>query len=70
MKIDAWHLVFTGLSLTCVTSTVLFLLVVINPKDTVYGSTPLLYAGMSAALAIAFHRAAVWALSRGSEGRA
>lgn len=65
MKWDAWSLVFTGLSLTCVTSTTLFVLVAINPKDATYGSTPLLYAGGSAALAVAFNRAAAWAARRG-----
>ena len=47
MKWDAWSLVFTGLSLTCVTSAVLFLLVAMNPKDASYGTTPLIYAGGS-----------------------
>jgi hypothetical protein len=65
MKSDAWSVVFTGLSLTCVTSTVLFLLVVINPKDASYGSAPLVYAGISAGLAVAFNRAAAWMLRRG-----
>ena len=65
MKWDAWSLVFTGLSLTCVTSTTLFVLVAINPKDATYGSTPLIYAGGSAALAVAFNRAAAWAARRG-----
>lgn len=65
MKWDAWSLVFTGLSLTCVTSATLFVLVAINPKDATYGSTPLIYAGGSAALAVAFNRAAAWALRRG-----
>lgn len=64
MKWDAWSLVFTGLSLTCVTSTALFVLVAINPKDATYGSTPLIYAGGSAALAVAFNRAAAWASRR------
>ena len=65
MKWDAWSLVFTGLSLTCITSTTLFMLVAINPKDATYGSTPLIYAGGSAALAVAFNRAAAWASRRG-----
>jgi hypothetical protein len=65
MKWDAWSLVFTGLSLTCITSATLFVLVAINPKDATYGSTPLIYAGGSAALAVAFNRAAAWALRRG-----
>jgi hypothetical protein len=64
MKWDAWSLVFTGLSLTCITSTTLFVLVAINPKDATYGSTPLIYAGGSAALAVAFNRAAAWAWRR------
>ena len=62
MKWDAWSLVFTGLSLTCVTSAVLFVLVAINPKDATYGTTPLIYAGGSIALAVAFNRASAWAL--------
>lgn len=61
MKWDAWSLVFTGLSLTCVTSAVLFLLVAMNPKDASYGTTPLIYAGGSVALAVAFNRASAWA---------
>lgn len=61
MRSDAWSLVFTGLSLTCVTSAALFVLVAMNPKDAAYGDTPLVYAGASAALAIALNRAAVWA---------
>ena len=65
MKWDAWSLVFTGLSLTCVTSTTLFVLVAINPKDATHGSTPLIYAGGSAVLAVAFNRAAAWAARRG-----
>lgn len=61
MKSDAWSLVFTGLSLTCVTSAALFVLVAVNPKEAAYGYTPLVYAGASAALAIALNRAAAWA---------
>ena len=61
MKWDAWSVVFTGLSLTCVTAVVLFLLVAINPKDTAYGSLPLFYAAGSAIVALAFNRASVWA---------
>ena len=57
-------LVFTGLSLTCVTSAVLFLLVAMNPKDASYGTTPLIYAGGSVALAVAFNRASAWAARR------
>lgn len=64
MKWDAWSLVFTGLSLTCVTSATLFVLVAINPKDATYGATPLIYAGCSAALAVAFNRAAAWVSRR------
>ena len=41
MKTEAWRVVFTGLSLTCVTATALFVLVAVNPKDAAtYGSTP------------------------------
>jgi len=61
MKWDAWSVVFTGLSLTCVTAVVLFLLVAINPKDAAYGSLPLSYAAGSAVVALAFNRASVWA---------
>lgn len=61
MKTDAWSLVFTGLSLTCVTSATLFLLVAVNPKDASYGTAPLVYAGLSIVVAIAFNRTAVWA---------
>lgn len=61
MKWEAWSVAFTGLSLTSVTAVVLFLLVAINPKDAAYGATPLFYAGGSAMLAAAFHRASAWA---------
>jgi hypothetical protein len=64
MKWEAWSIVFTGLSLTCVTAVVLFLLVAVNPKDAVYGSTPLYYAGGSAVVAAAFNRASAWAARR------
>ena len=64
MKWDAWSVVFTGLSLTCVTAVVLFLLVAINPKDASYGSMPLSYAAGSAIVALAFKRASVWAARR------
>ena len=65
MKTEAWRVVLTGLSLTCITATVLFLLVAVNPKDaTTYGSSPMIYAGVSAALALAFNRASVWLLRR------
>jgi hypothetical protein len=66
MTWDAWSVAFTGLSLTCVTAVVLFLLVVINPKDAAYGSTPLVYAGGSAIMALAFNRASAWAARRGT----
>ena len=45
MKWNAWSVVFTGLSLTSVTSVALFILVAINPKDAAYGQRPLFYAG-------------------------
>jgi hypothetical protein len=61
MKWEAWSVVFTGLSLTCVTAVVLFLLVAINPKDASYGSTPLFYAAGSVIVALAFNRASAWA---------
>jgi len=61
MKMEAWRVALTGLSLTCVTATALFLLVAVNPKDAAtYGSTPLVYAAGSAALAIAFNRGSAW----------
>lgn len=66
MTWDAWSVAFTGLSLTCVTAVVLFLLVVINPKDASYGSTPLAYAAGSAIMALAFNRASAWAARRGT----
>jgi hypothetical protein len=64
MKWEAWSVVFTGLSLTCVTAVVLFFLVAINPKDAAYGSRPLGYAAGSAILAVAFNRASAWAARR------
>jgi hypothetical protein len=57
MKSEAWSVVFTGLSLTCITAATLFVLVMINPKDASYGRTPLFYAGVAAVLAVAFNRA-------------
>ena len=65
MKIEAWRVVFTGLSLTCVTATALFLMVAVNPKEAAtYGSSPLVYAGGSVVLAIAFNRASAWLTGR------
>jgi len=64
MKWNAWSVVFTGLSLTSVTSVALFILVAINPKDAAYGQRPLIYAGGSAVLALAFNRASAWAARR------
>jgi len=65
MKAESWRVVLTGLSLTCVTATVLFVLVAVNPKDaTTYGSAPMIYAGVSAALAIVFNRTSAWLLRR------
>lgn len=64
MKWSAWSVVFTGLSLTSVTAVVLFLLVAINPKDAVYGRTPLFYAAGAAVTALAFNRASAWAARR------
>ena len=64
MKWEAWSVVFTGLSLTCVTAVVLFFLVAVNPKDAAYGSTPLYYAAGSAIVAVAFNRASAWAARR------
>jgi hypothetical protein len=61
MKTEAWRVVLTGLSLTCITGTALFLMVAVNPKDAAtYGSSPLVYAAGSAVLAIAFNRASAW----------
>jgi hypothetical protein len=67
MKWDAWSVVFTGLSLTSVTSVVLFFLVAMNPKDAAYGSRPLYYAAGSAILALAFNRASAWAARRAEQ---
>jgi hypothetical protein len=65
MKTEAWRVVLTGLSLTCITATALFVLVAVNPKDaTTYGSAPMIYAGGSAALALVFNRASAWLLRR------
>jgi hypothetical protein len=64
MKWEAWSVVFTGLSLTCVTAVVLFVLVAVNPKDAAYGSMPLWYAAGSALVAVAFNRASAWAARR------
>lgn len=70
MKTEAWRVVLTGLSLTCVTATALFCLVAVNPKDAAtYGSSPLIYAGISAALAIALNRAGVWLSRRAASAR-
>ncbi|MEO1498747.1 MAG: hypothetical protein AAFV43_16500 [Planctomycetota bacterium] len=63
MKSEAWAIALTGLSLTCITGTALFVLVAINPKDEAYGATPLVYAAVSAVAAFAFNRASAW-LSR------
>ena len=64
MKWEAWSVVFTGLSLTCVMAVVLFLLVAIKPKDAAFGSMPLVYAAGSAVVALAFNRASAWAARR------
>jgi phage portal protein BeeE len=64
MKWEAWSVVFTGLSLTCVMAVVLFLLVAVNPKDAAYGTMPLYYAAGSAIVALAFNRASAWAARR------
>ncbi|MBU6222789.1 MAG: hypothetical protein KGR24_08575 [Planctomycetes bacterium] len=65
MRSEAWRVVLTGLSLTCVTGTALFLMMAVNPKDAAtFGSSPLVYAGGSAALAIAFNRASAWLARR------
>lgn len=64
MKWEAWSVVFTGLSLTCVMAVVLFVLVAIKPKDAAFGSMPLVYAAGSAVVALAFNRASAWAARR------
>lgn len=69
MRSDAWGLVFTGLSLTCTTATVLFLLVAMNPKESAYGASPLIYAGVSALTALVFNRASAWASHQGLHRR-
>jgi hypothetical protein len=67
MKTEAWSIMFTGLSLTCITATALFLLLAVNPKDAAtFGSAPLVYAGGTAILAIAFNRASAWAAGKSS----
>lgn len=60
MKSEAWSVVFTGLSLTCITAAALFVLVAVNPKDAAYGTTPLVYAAGSAVLSVILNRAAAW----------
>lgn len=64
MKSEAWSLVFTGLSLTCMTGAALFVLMAINPKDAAYGGIPWAYAAGSVVLAVAFNRTAAWASRR------
>jgi hypothetical protein len=64
MKWEAWSVVFTGLSLTCVMAVVLFVLLAVKPKDAAFGSMPLYYAAGSAVVAVAFNRAAAWAARR------
>ena len=59
MTWDAWSVVFTGLSLTCVTAVVLFFMVAYNPKDAAYGSSRL-----RRPAALAFNRASAWAARR------
>lgn len=62
MKTESWSIVFTGLSLTCFTATALFILLAVNPKDAAtFGTAPLVYAGGTVVLAIAFNRASAWA---------
>lgn len=67
MKWSAWSVAFLGLSLTSVMAVVLFFLVAINPKDPVYGSTPLYYAAASAVAAFLFNRASAWAARRAGQ---
>jgi len=70
MKTEAWRVVCTGLSVTCISATALFLMVATNPKDgATYGSAPMVYAGGSAALAIVFNRASAWLSRRVPERR-
>lgn len=66
MKTDAWSVVLTGLSLTCITSVALFLLVAVNPKEATYGTAPLIYAATAAVLALVFNRASAWVSQRKS----
>jgi hypothetical protein len=65
MKADAWSLVLTGLSLTCITSAALFALVAVNPKEAAYGTAPLFYAAAAAVMAVVFNRASAWIAQRG-----
>jgi phytoene synthase len=53
---QAKQVAFLGLSLTSIMATALFFLVYINPKEENYSYLPLVYAGVSAASAILFHR--------------
>ena len=49
-----------GLALTALMSSVLFLLVFVNPKDTTYGNLPLVYSGLSLLAAVVLHRLSWW----------
>ncbi|MEI8212048.1 MAG: phytoene/squalene synthase family protein [Planctomycetota bacterium] len=53
---QAKQVAFLGLSLTSIMATALFFLVYINPKEEDYSYLPLIYAGVSAAAAVLFHR--------------
>jgi hypothetical protein len=52
MMNDAKYLVYLGLSLTAFMSSALFLLVMLNPKDTAYSNLPVIYAVFSFAVGI------------------
>ena len=49
---DACYLAYLGISLTAFMATALFLMVYVNPKDASYSWLPLLYAGISAVIAV------------------
>ncbi|MEM6468222.1 MAG: phytoene/squalene synthase family protein [Planctomycetota bacterium] len=49
-----------GLSLTAFMAAALFMLVYVNPKDSVYGSMPLVYSAVSAVLGVVLNRMSVY----------
>ncbi len=55
---QAWHAVYLGVSLTAIMASVLFVLVYVNPKEEAYGILPLIYCGVSLAIAVVTNRLA------------